>query len=50
VWWVRYHAAQSLTRLHGLNAEEVEELRQNARDAYASDMLCQALAERARRA
>jgi HEAT repeat protein len=54
VWWVRYHAAQSLTHLHGLQDHEVEALRQDARDAYASDMLAQAmaqaLAERARTA
>lgn len=50
VWWVRYHAAQSLTRLHGLEEHELDALRQDARDAYASDMLAQALAERARAA
>lgn len=48
VWWVRYHAAQSLVRLHGLSPTELEALRDGARDAYAADMLSQALAERAR--
>ena len=49
VWWVRYHAAQSLVRLHGLTPSELESLRESARDAYAADMLGQALAERGRR-
>ena len=46
VWWVRYHSAQALTRLDGLEAFELETLRENARDAFAADMLGQALAER----
>lgn len=46
VWWVRYHAAQSLTRLRGLEPFELETLREDARDAFAADMLGQALAER----
>ncbi len=50
VWWVRYHAAQALTRLHGLEEHELEALRQGARDAYASDMLAEALAQSARAA
>ena len=45
VWWVRYHAAQALTRLRGLEPFELETLRENARDAFAADMLGQALAE-----
>jgi len=45
VWWVRYHAAQALTRLHGLSPNELELLHENARDAYASEMLGHALAE-----
>ncbi|HZZ95311.1 MAG TPA: HEAT repeat domain-containing protein [Usitatibacter sp.] len=49
VWWVRYHAAQALVRLQGLTEEELEALRHGARDAYAADMLAQALAERPRR-
>lgn len=46
VWWVRYHAAQALTRLRGLEPFELETLREGARDAFAADMLGQALAER----
>jgi hypothetical protein len=46
VWWVRYHAAQGLIRLKGLEPFELETLRENARDAFAADMLSQALAER----
>jgi hypothetical protein len=42
---VRYHAAQALTRLHGLSPNELELLHENARDAYASEMLGHALAE-----
>jgi len=49
VWWVRYHAAQAVVRLHGLDEDELEALHQGMRDAYASDMLAQALAERGRR-
>jgi HEAT repeat protein len=49
VWWVRYHAAHALLRLQGLEPREVEELRLGLRDAYAADMLAQALAERGRR-
>ena len=49
VWWVRYHAAQALTGLHGLEPRELEELRREARDAYAADMLGQAIAELASR-
>ena len=49
IWWVRYHAAQALTRLHGHEEHELEALRQDARDAFAADMLAQALAERGRR-
>jgi hypothetical protein len=49
VWWVRYHAAQALTRLHGLEGEELEALRAGTRDAFASDMLAQAMAEMRRR-
>ena len=48
-WWVRYHAAQSVTRLRGLEEYELESLHEDLRDAYASDMLALALAERGRR-
>ena len=45
VWWVRYHAAQALTRLDGLAPGELELLREGVRDAYAADMLGQAMAQ-----
>jgi HEAT repeat protein len=48
VWWVRYHAAQAVVRLDGLGEEELEMLHHGMRDAYASDMLAHALAERGR--
>lgn len=45
VWWVRYHAAQALTRLEGLAPGEIERLREDSRDVYAQEMLAHALAE-----
>lgn len=48
IWWVRYHAARALARLHGIEAHELESLRRNARDPFAADMLAQVLAERGR--
>lgn len=48
VWWVRYHAAHAIVRLHGLDEVELEALHAGLRDAFASDMLAQALAERGR--
>jgi HEAT repeat protein len=45
-WWVRYHAAQALSQLHGLTTAEVKELRERTRDAFAADMLGHVLAER----
>ncbi|MEO7744294.1 MAG: HEAT repeat domain-containing protein, partial [Usitatibacter sp.] len=50
VWWVRYHAAQALTGLRGLESYELETAHEDLRDAYASDMLAHALAEWGRRA
>lgn len=49
VWWVRYHAAQALTGLRGLEPYELDTAHEDLRDAYAADMLAQALAERGRR-
>lgn len=46
VWWVRYHAAHGLTKLEGLAPHELDALHEGARDAFAADMLGQALAER----
>jgi hypothetical protein len=45
-WWVRYHAAQAVTRLHGLAPAEIETLRRDSPDAFAADMLAQAIADR----
>lgn len=45
-WWVRYHAAQAITRLHGLAPAEVEALQGRSRDPFAADMLAHALADR----
>ena len=45
VWRVRYRASQALIRLEGLTAMELDALRDSERDAYAADMLAQALAE-----
>ena len=45
VWWVRYHAAQALTRLHGMTPDELRLIREKARDSFAADMLAHALAE-----
>ena len=49
VWWVRYHAAQALTKLHGMTPEELKIIREKARDHFAADMLAHALAEMPRR-
>jgi HEAT repeat protein len=49
VWWVRYHAAQALTKLHGMTPEELKVIKDNARDHFAADMLAHALAEMPRR-
>jgi len=45
VWRVRYRASQGLIRLQGLEPHEVDALRDSERDAFAADMLAQALAE-----
>ena len=45
VWWVRYHAAHALTRLESdLAPGQLELLQETVRDAFAADMLGQALA------
>jgi len=45
VWWVRYHAAQAVTGLKGMTPEELQVVRDTARDHFALDMLAHALAE-----
>lgn len=44
-WWVRYRAAQSLTRLPGINATELRHIKDMLTDREARDMLHQAMAE-----
>ena len=46
VWWVRYHAAHAITRLDDVGPGELELLREGIRDAFAADMLGQAMASR----
>ncbi|MGQ0430079.1 MAG: HEAT repeat domain-containing protein [Gammaproteobacteria bacterium] len=45
VWWVRYRAAQGLLKLKGMDGERLETVRAEVTDAYARDMLRQAIAE-----
>ena len=45
-WWVRYRAAQAVCELRGLDATELRALPDRLTDAFAADMLRQALAER----
>jgi hypothetical protein len=45
VWWVRYHAAQAVAGLKGMTPEELQVVRETARDHFAADMLAHALAE-----
>jgi len=46
VWWVRYHAAHAITRLDDVAPGELELLQEGIRDAFAADMLGQAMAAR----
>ena len=48
-WWVRYHAAQAVTRLRGLEEFEMDALHEDLKDAYAADMLALALSQMGRR-
>jgi HEAT repeat protein len=45
VWWVRYHAAQAVAGLNGMTPEELQVVRETARDNFAANMLAHALAE-----
>jgi HEAT repeat protein len=45
VWWVRYHAAQAVAGLKGMTPQELDVIRDTARDNFAADMLAHALAE-----
>lgn len=44
-WWVRYRAAQAITRLPFLGPNALRKLRDRQKDRYARDILLQALAE-----
>lgn len=44
-WWVRYRAAQAITKLPFLLADELQQIQLGLDDRYASDMLKQAMAE-----
>ena len=44
-WWVRYRAARALVRLPTLAREEIERIRERQVDAFARDILGQAIGE-----
>ena len=44
-WWVRYRAARALVRLPALTRAEIERIRERQDDAFARDILGQALVE-----
>ena len=44
-WWVRYRAAQAITKLPFLGPHALRKLRDRQQDPYARDILSQALAE-----
>jgi HEAT repeat protein len=44
-WWVRYRAARALVRLPTLARAEIEGIRERQLDAFARDILGQALGE-----
>ena len=44
-WWVRYRAAQAITKLQFLGPHALRNLRDRQQDPYARDILSQALAE-----
>lgn len=45
VWWVRYRAARALVALPGVAGHELVDIRDGLDDAYATNMLDQAMAE-----
>lgn len=49
-WWVRFRAAQAMLRLPFLTGADLEILKGGLKDAFAIDMLNQALSERANEA
>lgn len=44
-WWVRYRAAQAITKLPFLGPNALRKLRDRQKDRFARDIMCQALAE-----
>jgi hypothetical protein len=44
-WWVRFRAARALVRLPALSRAEIDGIRERQTDAYARDILGQALVE-----
>ena len=44
-WWVRYRAAQAITRLPFMGPNQLRQLRKRQEDRYAADILQQAFAE-----
>jgi len=44
-WWVRYRAAQAITRLPFLGPNRLRRIRLRQADRYATDILQQAFAE-----
>lgn len=44
-WWVRYRAAQALSGLPSVTAEEIKRLQETHEDRYARDILQQVIAE-----
>jgi HEAT repeat protein len=45
VWWVRYRAAQALTKLRGMTPERLAGIRASLTDRFARDMLDHVMAE-----
>lgn len=44
-WWVRYRAAQAITKIPGQTTELINELRDQHQDKFARDILTQVIAE-----
>jgi HEAT repeat protein len=44
-WWVRYRAARALARLHAIDRPALERIRDRQADAFARDILDQAMVE-----
>jgi HEAT repeat protein len=44
-WWVRYRAAQALSRLPSMRSPRLKSIQAKQRDPFARDMLAQVIAE-----